>query len=853
MPSANCTFGTSEPSLSDILERVRKGEVQLPDFQRGWVWDDDHIRSLIASVSLSYPIGAVMLLEVDEKIRFKPRPVQGVILPEGTHPKTLVLDGQQRITSLYLALRSPLPVPTRTEKGVEIERFYYLDIAKCMGGNGDREEAVVPLPRTRQVTSDFGRKIELDASTQDREFDLGLIPVNILFDTAKYGAWRRGYQQKFRQAAVKLDLFDAFDAQVYQAFQQYRIPTIDLKKETPKEAVCQVFEKVNTGGVSLTVFELLTATFAADNYNLRQDWDARRERLGKFGPLAEVEATDFLTALTLLSSYNAASNGGPAVSCKRKDVLSLTLEQYKTHADLVAIGMENAARFLAREKIFDTKSLPYQTQLIPLSAICAALGEEFEVDAVRQKLSRWFWCGVFGELYGAANESRYAFDMQEVLAWIQAKGEEPRTIRDSNFAPIRLLSLQSRLSAAYKGLMVRLMQAGSHDFISGDAIDLTMYFDRAVDVHHIFPDKHCRARGYPREKWNSVVNKAPLTARTNRAIGGAAPSVYLSQIERRHRVAPARLDEILSTHLASPDVLRTDRFDDFIKTRAIRLLDLIETATGKKVAGRESAETSRAFGANLVGIGQQNFSSAQNGPAPAASVALGEASPELEESQVSADGRDHSRFQFRGALYGKGRLVLAVVAEYVRRNPSADFPSLVSAFPRRLQGAIGVVARTEQAQEIKERGGIPRHFLRDGERLTLADGEEVAVCSQWGVGNIGAFIEQANALGFAIERSQVDRTASAAGIMTPPPGAPEENRTRRAFLAKLQGRRCLFSADEDACVLAVIGAGQRPRDVAAAKGIQMVPRRDATEAASRRYVSLWRAEHAGRSRTDSTA
>src|SRR5204863_397911 len=61
------TFTTPEPSLSELLAQIESGEVQLPDFQRTWVWDNEHIRSLLASVSLAYPIGAVMLLRAGGK------------------------------------------------------------------------------------------------------------------------------------------------------------------------------------------------------------------------------------------------------------------------------------------------------------------------------------------------------------------------------------------------------------------------------------------------------------------------------------------------------------------------------------------------------------------------------------------------------------------------------------------------------------------------------------------------------------------------------------------------------------------------------------------------------------------
>lgn len=105
-----------DTSLSDILRDISDGTTQLPDFQRGWVWDDGHIRALIASITCSYPVGAVMFLECGGSgIRFKSRMFTGV--PDsGRQPKTLVLDGQQRLTSIYCAMYGRDPVPTRTAK-----------------------------------------------------------------------------------------------------------------------------------------------------------------------------------------------------------------------------------------------------------------------------------------------------------------------------------------------------------------------------------------------------------------------------------------------------------------------------------------------------------------------------------------------------------------------------------------------------------------------------------------------------------------------------------------------------------------------------------------------------------------
>jgi hypothetical protein len=287
------------------------------------------------------------------------------------------------------------------------------------------------------------------------------------------------------------------------------------------------------------------------------------------------------------------------VSCKRVDVLNLTLADYTAHKADLEHGFITAAQLLAEEKIFDRRSIPYATQLIPLAAICAELGQLTSQHGVKQKLLRWFWSGVMGELYGSASESRFAMDIQDVMHWI-SEGIEPRTLRDASFTPTRLLSLQSRNAAAYKGLTALLMKHGSKDFVSGTPIDINSFFNNAIDIHHIFPRIWCERNQLPSAKWNSIVNKAPLAAGTNRFISGDAPSTYLGRIEQKKQVSEASLNEFLDSHLIPVHTIRADDFEGFIRARAISLLNLIEQATGKEVSGRDSEETVKAFGAVLI-------------------------------------------------------------------------------------------------------------------------------------------------------------------------------------------------------------------------------------------------------------
>ncbi|BAY29307.1 hypothetical protein NIES2107_11480 [Nostoc carneum NIES-2107] len=124
------TFDITKYFLLDVMKDIKTGRIQLPDFQRDWVWDDTHVRRLIASISLAYPIGAVMMLQQGNQHRqFKPRLVDGVLTPENQPPNLLILDGQQRLTTSFMVLLSQQPVIIKDQKSQKIiKKWYYLDI-----------------------------------------------------------------------------------------------------------------------------------------------------------------------------------------------------------------------------------------------------------------------------------------------------------------------------------------------------------------------------------------------------------------------------------------------------------------------------------------------------------------------------------------------------------------------------------------------------------------------------------------------------------------------------------------------------------------------------------------------------
>ncbi|BAZ19244.1 hypothetical protein NIES4073_01140 (plasmid) [Kalymmatonema gypsitolerans NIES-4073] len=597
------TFDSTKISLKDLLDKIVSGEIQLPDFQRGWVWNDEHICSLLASIARAFPIGAIMLLEAGGDAKFKARPIEGVDPAKATLDKVkkLILDGQQRLTSLTQVLIFKQPVKTYNSKKKLVQRYYYIDIETALLGPEHYEDAIISIDADRIQKENFGRDVKLDLSTPEKEYEHLYFPCNQLLD---YDKWEEGLLA-YDPGLEKFRRYVQFRRQVVNEFHSYNIPIIELSKENKKEAVCLVFEKVNTGGVDLSVFELLTATYAADNVSLRDEWFGNTQggvvgiqaHLQKLRLLREIQPTEFLQGLTLLHTWDrrredlkAGKTGKQVtgVTAKREAVLSLPLDAYQKWKQPLTQGYWKAAKFLRQESFFSTNDLPYRTQLIPLAAVMALLGDRWLEPKIHEKIARWFWCGILGELYGGAVETRMALDIQELIDWIEDAKEEPATVRDANFQPARLGTLRSRTSAAYKGINTLIQREGSQDFFWKSTIrdlDETDWEERRLDIHHIFPKSWCDKQGIPASRYNSILNKTPISFKANRMIGGKAPSEYLVQLQNHDSIQldDAGMNAILATHQIDAITLRQDDFESFMASRQRMILAKIETVMGKPV------------------------------------------------------------------------------------------------------------------------------------------------------------------------------------------------------------------------------------------------------------------------------
>ena len=547
-------FKTNPINLEELLRHCGSGKIQLPDFQRSWVWDEERIKGLVASISQAFPVGALMTLEVKPGAAktFACRPIQGAeVVAANAAPDQLLLDGQQRMTSLYQTCLRREVVQTVTPRLKLVKRWFYLDIRKAMNPAENRENAIVSVPEDRRIKSDFDRKIDLDFSTPELECQNLMFPLNQVFD---WDEWQDGFNEYWLEKDPETrKLFKPFKDEVLQNFKAYQLPVIALGPDTSHEAVCLVFEKVNTGGKPLDAFELVTAMYAARGHRLRDDWLGAASQPGlqtrlqlygraaeqKFGVLEKVAATDVLQAIALLHgakrreaeiAAGRKESEFSAVRATRQSLLDLPLDAYLKHRGAVEEGFKTAARFLRQHHIYRVIDLPYQGQLVPFAAILAIIGPSFDHAVVRDRLARWFWCGIFGELYGSAIESRFAKDVLEVPAWLDG-GPEPSTITDGRFRPERLRTCARASRLPTRGSTPCSWPRARSTSARASPFGQTVFFDEYVDIHHIFPQNCCKEQKIEPKVFDTVINKTPLSYKTNRILGGVSPSVYLSRLE----------------------------------------------------------------------------------------------------------------------------------------------------------------------------------------------------------------------------------------------------------------------------------------------------------------------------------
>lgn len=554
--------GVTQVQISSLLHRVHSESLGLPDFQRDYVWDPNNTVGLIASTARHYPAGTILtvgnLQNYFATRKFEDAPSNGV------RPDSLVLDGQQRLTSLYQAFYGCG------------EYRYYLDLKKYLADQDLVESEVITFEK---ATRRRGGKSIHDLMVGDFAYQAQnkILPLMHLFGPGEtFHSWLLKTRNELpveERENFETEMNSVF-ASFVQPIQSYLFPVVALSGSASLAALCTIFETLNRTGVKLTIFELLTARFWPAGINLRTLWDRSLEDhpvLKTYG----VEPYQIIQAISLVSY--------PSATCKRDDILNLKPEVINTWWHQVVEAMAYGLEILRSDcKILNEKWLPTAGMLGPLAAVLT-IGQSLPMAsrAVRRaQVVRWIWCAIFSQRYEAAANTRGEKDVNEIRAWFNDSSNTPESIAQFTFDPNTLRFVSSKNAGVYKGVICLTMKTngGSRDFISGGLIQDQLVMTGEVDDHHIFPANYLKETKKIADKSliNCVINRTLIDRETNNFIRDKAPSIYVGNLK-----AP-NVTEVLDSHLIPSQAngpLTTDDYDSFLTMRSALIVAKIQEVT----------------------------------------------------------------------------------------------------------------------------------------------------------------------------------------------------------------------------------------------------------------------------------
>lgn len=554
---------TNPRELKELLQQIHSCETALPAFQRSFVWDPEATQALIASIGQSYPAGSLLRIRNTHEL-FAHRAFEEAPPLNGRKPTYLVLDGQQRLTSLYQAFY-----------GVG-EHRYFLDLRKVLGGR-DFDECLFHVASDDRRAKRY-EKIEAQAE------DL-VLPLKVLRrGTGEFSTWVLDVVRRAKTGADRKELEDQLMPMVQhedswiQRIDDYRFPVVTLSEKTDADAVCTIFETLNRTGVKLSVFELLTARFWPKKVDLRDMWEST-QRDHPLLSLFEVDPYYLLQVVALISKKNP--------SCKRGDVLDLSAEDITNSWAKAAQGIVDGLEILRDDcGLLIPEWLPYSTLLIPLGATLAktTIRKGPAVGANRRKVTRWFWCSAFGSTYDNAANSQAAKDTVELLDWLDKPGaDEPDSVSQFRFERETLRSITPRQRALYRATICLVLRNGPLDFHERTRLTADLIQRHRIDDHHVFPQSYLAKRGYThRSQRDCVLNRTLIDRTTNIRISDRAPSEYLGEMQK---VLKDDFGPLLTSHVlpADPDSpLFADDFEAFLDWRENALWAQLKEATAAR-------------------------------------------------------------------------------------------------------------------------------------------------------------------------------------------------------------------------------------------------------------------------------
>jgi len=564
--------------IRDIIVNVERRWV-LPNFQRYFDWTREDLRQFLESIFNDYYIGAFLLWDASDTVELDIIPIMGAE-PSTEKPERIILDGQQRITSLYYAIKSP---KFKLKKSKAPSYFYinFKDFFKS-----DEKDSVIEVLFTKYSREECYSKM--------------LFPF---YELESHKSWIDGFEDYLIKHDSKISeekirsMRRVIERRLNHIWDGFEIPYISLPESMSLKQVTDIFERINTKGKLLSVFDLLIARLLINKIKLRVLWEGsskKFESIKKYTDKTEKIPIYLLQAISLF--YNKTS------SCKREDILNIFQNVYEKSSRIFEEDWNEFAQYLdiAIKKIEnlrsgygvkDKKELPF----VPMLPILAALLKEIEPRENKadcyKKLDMWYWSSVFSNAFSSAVDSRLTSDFKEMRTWFSDDNKIPRGISAARkeFMSIDFREVESHGNAMYKGILCLLALEGTKDFDTKQTLEMA----RKNHMDHIFPKSRKFGFGSFRDI-DSILNMTWMSKETNTKIKKwTKPSVYVKEfINQKYDGNEKEFKDLLKTHFIDEKAyehMMNDNFEGFISARQEIIYSKIRELIGADTVKLESA------------------------------------------------------------------------------------------------------------------------------------------------------------------------------------------------------------------------------------------------------------------------
>jgi len=506
-------------NIQYFVDSIKQGTMKIPDFQREYVWDQTQILELLDSIYCDYPIGTVLVWASNERLN-SPRNIGGFVLPQTRedYPVDYVLDGQQRLTTIYSVFSSDRTQDqTQSEYKVDTKLFdIYFDLE----------------------SEEFFQKSEIENHPKN-------IELNCIFDPIKFSDNIRSFDPVVAQKAAEL----------LKKFLQYQIPLVRIKNREKSE-VAIIFERINSTGTGLTTLDLMIAWTWADGFHLR-------EKIKEITNALDAKEFGDLPDRVILQCIGAVIKGTTIT----KEILRISPEEVRDKFEVVKKSIVSAVDFFSTQlKMESIDFLPHIQQIVPVTFLYSVAPNLSAIQL--KKLKKWFWKTSFSSRYKDSTDKKMNEDISRFK--ILATNEAGFDVDDYSYDVDNEKLINSKFSKSSpwtRAFLLLMAQGEPRDLVNGAKIDLGRALSsyNSKEYHHVFPKKHLKSNYNGTMPVNSLCNYCFLPADSNKKISGASPSYYFKNIVRQEEKT-----EVLNSNLLpiKPDIYLKDNYEEFLTQRA---------------------------------------------------------------------------------------------------------------------------------------------------------------------------------------------------------------------------------------------------------------------------------------------